>query len=231
MLGEAPRSFLSSAISWTNGGPRNSSVRPTWSLEYAKEQGATPDAAGGCVRVIEHIGSTAVVGLAAKPIIDIAVGVDSVDAVQSHVVRTLEPLGYKLFDAGMPGRLFLFRAEPEQHTHHLHVLPLASWDDLKERLFRDWLRDHPVDRDRYAALKRALAEARRTCRAIRAQRPPSSRSLSTQHARHAVFRRCRSGRSRACISSTKQRRLSCHLSGAGQNLSHASLRAARCGSR
>jgi GrpB-like predicted nucleotidyltransferase (UPF0157 family) len=132
---------------------------PTWPSEYAKEQTSILDAAGKFIRVIEHIGSTAVVGLAAKPIIDIAVGVDSVDAVQSHVVGTLEPLGYKPFDAGMPGRLFLFRGETEQHTHHLHVLPLAWWDDLKERLFRDWLRDHPVDRDRYAALKRALAEA------------------------------------------------------------------------
>jgi GrpB-like predicted nucleotidyltransferase (UPF0157 family) len=84
-------------------GPLPGSHDPTWPSECAKEQTSILDAAGEYVRVIEHIGSTAVVRLAAKPVIDIAVGVGSVDAVQSHVVGTLEPLGYKLFDAGMAG--------------------------------------------------------------------------------------------------------------------------------
>jgi GrpB-like predicted nucleotidyltransferase (UPF0157 family) len=130
----------------------------TWPMEFANERTAISAACGDCVRVIEHIGSTAVVGLAAKPIIDIAVGVDSVDVARPFFVEALAALGYEFFEAGMPGRVFLFRADDGRHTHHVHVVPLAWWSDLNERIFRDWLRGHPADRDRYAALKRALAQ-------------------------------------------------------------------------
>jgi GrpB-like predicted nucleotidyltransferase (UPF0157 family) len=98
---------------------------PTWPLEFAKEQRSILAAGGEWIRVIEHIGSTAVAGLAAKPIIDIAVAVDSVHAAEAHLVRAFAPLDYKLFDAGMRGRLFLFRGDIQQPTHHLHVFPLA----------------------------------------------------------------------------------------------------------
>src|ERR1700730_11216270 len=107
---------------------------PTWPETFASERAAVLAVCGDRIRAIEHIGSTAVVGLAAKPIIDVAVGVDSVDEAQAPLVEALTPLGYQRFDAGMAGRLFFFRGRSGQHSHHLHVLPLVWWNDLKERL-------------------------------------------------------------------------------------------------
>jgi len=130
---------------------------PLWPVAFARERTAVVALCGERVRAIEHIGSTAVVGLAAKPVIDLAVAVDSVEDAQAPLVETLAAIGYEPFDAGMVGRLLFVRGTNGQRTHHLHVLPLARWHDLKERLFRDWLREHPEDRDRYASLKRALA--------------------------------------------------------------------------
>ena len=131
---------------------------PLWPVAFARERTAVVAVCGERIRAIEHIGSTAVVGLAAKPIIDIAVGVDSVDEAQTPLVEALAAIGYESFDAGMVGRLLFIRGRNGQHTHHLHVLPLVWWHDLKERLFRDWLREHDEDRDRYGSLKRALAQ-------------------------------------------------------------------------
>jgi GrpB-like predicted nucleotidyltransferase (UPF0157 family) len=79
---------------------------------------------------IEHFGSTSVPGLAAKPIIDLMVAADEVDLVAQHD-DVLCALGYHRFDTGMRGRLFY--------------------------LLRDYLRAHPGDSARYAALKRQLA--------------------------------------------------------------------------
>jgi GrpB-like predicted nucleotidyltransferase (UPF0157 family) len=130
---------------------------PSWPAAFAEERTAVVALCGEHLRAVEHIGSTAVVGLAAKPIIDVAVGVDSLDEARAPLVGALAAVGYEPFDAGMAGRLLLVRHSNGQHTHHLHVLPIAWWEELAERLFRDWLREHPDDRDRYASLKFALA--------------------------------------------------------------------------
>lgn len=112
---------------------------------------------GDRVRAIEHVGSTAIPGLAAKPIVDIAIAVTSVDADGDALRAPLANIGYEFWDAGMPGRLFFQRDENGRRTHHLHMLPIERWETLKERLFRDWLLDHPDDCVRYAELKRAIA--------------------------------------------------------------------------
>jgi GrpB-like predicted nucleotidyltransferase (UPF0157 family) len=65
-------------------------------------------------------------------------------------------------DADMPGRILLTRDEHGVRTEHLHVVPAAGWDPMKERLLRDWPLAHPADRDRYAALKRDIVASGRT---------------------------------------------------------------------
>lgn len=110
---------------------------------------------------IEHIGSTAVVGLAAKPIIDIQVGVVSLD-VSAQIVAAVEALSYVYvpeFERVLPNRRYFRRTSPVGvTTHHVHLVERADleWWDRHIR-FRDWLRAHPEDRDRYATLKRSLA--------------------------------------------------------------------------
>jgi len=107
---------------------------------------------------IEHIGSTAVPGLAAKPIIDLMAATASLDAVVARE-DALGTLGFRRIETGMPDRLFYARDdEVGRRTHHLHVVPLAAWDTRNERLLRDHLRTHPRDRDRYAMLKQTARD-------------------------------------------------------------------------
>ena len=109
---------------------------------------------------IEHFGSTAVPGLAAKPVIDILVAVRSLEAAIDEAIPLLESVGYSFWrDNPDKTRLFLVKGLPPsapQRTHHLHIAESDS--DLWERLlFRDYLRAHPDEAARYAALKRELA--------------------------------------------------------------------------
>jgi GrpB-like predicted nucleotidyltransferase (UPF0157 family) len=107
------------------------------------------------VEAVEHIGSTSVPGLAAKPVIDLMAAADlNAVAAREH---DLAELGYQRFDTGMPGRLFYVRDENGQRAYQLHVVPPESWDTRNERLLRDHLRAHPEDARRYGDLKRRLA--------------------------------------------------------------------------
>ncbi|MBB5914723.1 GrpB-like predicted nucleotidyltransferase (UPF0157 family) [Nocardia transvalensis] len=106
---------------------------------------------------IEHIGSTAVPGLAAKPIIDLMASVRDLDVTvdREHI---LAALGYHREDNGMRGRLFYPRADASgRSTHHLHVVRVEDWDGQNERILRDYLRTHPDAAAEYGALKRQLA--------------------------------------------------------------------------
>ena len=110
----------------------------------------------GVFDAVEHIGSTSVPGLAAKPIIDLMAAAASLDAVAA-AGDALAGLGYHVFDTGMPGRLFYYRDEDGQRAYQLHVVPADTWETRNERLLRDHLRAHPDDARRYAGLKQRLA--------------------------------------------------------------------------
>lgn len=109
---------------------------------------------------IEHIGSTAVQGLAAKPVIDMLGGVESM-AVADSLIEPLCRHGYTTsaeFNATLPDRRWLMRTANGHRTHHLHIVEHggAQW---RERLaFRDALRGDEALARRYLELKRALAK-------------------------------------------------------------------------
>ncbi|MFN2494112.1 MAG: GrpB family protein [Pyrinomonadaceae bacterium] len=109
---------------------------------------------------IEHFGSTAVPGLAAKPVIDMLVQVSSLAETQEQIVPMLEAEGYDYFwrtDVSPPYAWFIKRGSGGRRTHHIHMVEVDS--KLWERLyFRDYLRDFPEEAKRYAELKRLLAE-------------------------------------------------------------------------
>lgn len=130
---------------------------PNWPDVFAAQRDAILAVGGDLIVAIEHAGSTAVPGLAAKPVIDIFVAVKSVDDQGRALIEAVRSLGYQEFDAGMRGRLMCTRDEDGVRTQHLHIVSLSRWELLNERLLRDWLLTHPVDRDRYAALKKTLA--------------------------------------------------------------------------
>jgi GrpB-like predicted nucleotidyltransferase (UPF0157 family) len=133
---------------------------PRWADEFAAERDRLAAALGDAAVAIEHIGSTAVPGLAAKPIIDIVAGLRDMDSVQ-RCIEAVVPLGYaRQPENDFGSRLFLRRVGPDgRATHHLSLTPHGSdyWDD--HLAFRDALRAAPDLCRRYAALKRAQAAA------------------------------------------------------------------------
>jgi len=109
----------------------------------------------GALHHIEHIGSTSVPGLAAKPLIDLMSATTALADVASRE-PALHRLGYRLVETGMRERL-LYRRDGGPIAVHLHVVLLSSWAERNERLLRDHLRRTPDDAARYAQLKRDLA--------------------------------------------------------------------------
>ncbi|NMM62018.1 GrpB family protein [Clostridium sp. P21] len=103
---------------------------------------------------IEHVGSTSVEGLSAKPIIDIDVVIKNYDSFQ-EVKSCLESLGYyHEGDLGIKDReAFEYTEKHEFMTHHLYVCPQNSQELKRHIAFRDYLRTHDEDRDKYSEIK------------------------------------------------------------------------------
>ncbi len=110
---------------------------------------------------LEHIGSTSVPGLAAKPVVDLMAATTDLGQVVHVERKALAPLGYARRKTGMTGRL-VYRRNPGIAPAigvavHLHVVPSDAWPTQNERLLRDHLLGHPPDAVRYGELKRKLA--------------------------------------------------------------------------
>ena len=137
----------------------------SWPARYERERASIVAALGDVmegVAGIEHVGSTAVPGLAAKPIIDIMIGVRELP-VGERCVEPLESLGYEYRgDAGIPGRYYFRKGNPR--SHHLHMVQHGTEFWQRHLLFRDLLRERPAVAQEYAALKKELAVQYRTDR-------------------------------------------------------------------
>jgi GrpB-like predicted nucleotidyltransferase (UPF0157 family) len=130
---------------------------PAWAAAFEAERDRLARALGSIARRIDHNGSTAVPGLAAKPVIDIQLSVDTLQPLEAYG-RPLSALGYchlpHADDAVCP---FFHRPQTWPHSHHLHVVQHGGDEERRTLAFRDYLRDHAnVMRD-YAALKQRLA--------------------------------------------------------------------------
>lgn len=132
---------------------------PRWPQMFEEERARLEAAIGNEVEVIEHVGSTAVPGLAAKPIIDMLVGVKAIGAFKS-CVRPLAKLGYAYkpwVEGVLPERRYFSKDTDGKRTHHLHMVSTTSSFFRVHRGFRDWLLQHPDDALAYEKLKRELA--------------------------------------------------------------------------
>ncbi|MBI3298928.1 MAG: GrpB family protein [Elusimicrobia bacterium] len=127
----------------------------SWPAAYEAERAAINARLGELGASFEHIGSTAVPGIAAKPTIDLMAGVDEL-RVDESVVEPLADLGYRyLGEYGIAGRHFFRKGSPP--THHLHWVRRGGDFWWKQLVFRDFLRTSPTDARAYEALKRDLA--------------------------------------------------------------------------
>ncbi len=106
---------------------------------------------------IHHFGSTAIPGISAKPIIDILVIVDDIQAVD-RLNERLREIGYHAVgEYGIPGRRFFYKGTPDLRTHHLHVYQSGSPHILRHLAFRDYMLAHPSSARAYSLLKERLA--------------------------------------------------------------------------
>lgn len=105
---------------------------------------------------VHHIGSTAVPGLKAKPVIDMMPVVKDINAVDQYDAEMSE-LGYEgLGENGITGRRY-FRKGGDERTHHIHIFEEGSHDIIRHLAFRDYLRNHEDARTQYGELKKNLA--------------------------------------------------------------------------
>jgi GrpB-like predicted nucleotidyltransferase (UPF0157 family) len=112
---------------------------------------------------IEHVGSTAVPGLAAKPVIDIMAPVRDLES-SRPALAALQAVGYCYAPYNTDVEHWLCKPRPEHRTHHLHLVPLGSRLWVEKLAFRDLLRSDASVALAYAALKYRLAQAYRNDR-------------------------------------------------------------------
>jgi len=127
---------------------------PSWPERFEVAAGQLREALSGVALRVDHIGSTAVPGLVAKPLIDIQISVGERTAEAAYRVP-LVALDYTHTTLPFP---YFHQPASWPHTHHIHVRVAGSEDEQRTLGFRDWLRGHPVDRTAYAVLKQRLAE-------------------------------------------------------------------------
>lgn len=142
---------------WIDERIRLELYNPSWPAAFRTEssQLATllgPWISGG----IHHVGSTAIPGMTAKPVIDILVGVRSLDDSRPSL-EILQKAGW-CYSPYLPDEMHWFcKPDPSRRTHHLHLFPTGSDRYRDELTFRDYLLSHPHAAQDYAALKVALA--------------------------------------------------------------------------
>jgi GrpB-like predicted nucleotidyltransferase (UPF0157 family) len=129
---------------------------PAWPALFEREAARIRSILGDDVRLLEHVGSTSIPGMAAKPVIDILLAVPDSSDEPSYIPR-LEAAGYVL-------RI----REPDWHEHrlckgpdtniNLHIFSIGSPELVRMLVFRDRLRSDPVAFERYLSAKRALAD-------------------------------------------------------------------------
>ncbi|HVX47494.1 MAG TPA: GrpB family protein [Mycobacteriales bacterium] len=128
---------------------------PRWPAEF-EAAAAQIRAVTGRTWLVEHIGSTSVPGLSAKPVIDLAVRVPDLQDVDAHQ-HDLVGIGFLAIAGGPLTHKVRVRVKDEQRTHIAHFFPPDQWAHCNQRIFRDWLIEHPEDRDRYEQAKRTAA--------------------------------------------------------------------------
>ncbi|EMA52463.1 MULTISPECIES: GrpB family protein [Halococcus] len=132
---------------------------PGWKREYTAEVERLEPLVDEQLIEFEHVGSTAIEGLAAKPIIDMLAVVEDLDGA-ADLVPVLETHGYEHRpNDDVSGRLFLAKGPRTDRTHYLSVVERESDRYTEQIAFRNFLRSHPEVAAEYEELKRTLADA------------------------------------------------------------------------
>ncbi|KAB8127488.1 GrpB family protein [Gracilibacillus oryzae] len=136
---------------------RLAAYNPAWEEQFRYEKQRILSVLGDKAIRIEHIGSTSIYGLSAKPIIDILAGVEDLEIVD-HIITPLEKVNYEYIPKPeIMDRKFFRKGPWGQGTVHLHICQHNGKEWVEKLLFRDYLRSHPQAAKAYEDLKMELA--------------------------------------------------------------------------
>ena len=132
---------------------------PRWKNAFTSEAQEIRRVLGQNCLSIHHMGSTAIPGILAKPVIDLLVGVTDLNELD-HCSPKMVGLGYEAMgERGIPGRRYFRKdLEPGLRTHNVHAFEEGSTGLDRHIAFRDYMLSHPADAREYSDLKQALAE-------------------------------------------------------------------------
>ncbi len=133
---------------------------PNWKIDFFRESEMLQEAIDEINVSIEHIGSTSVEGLGAKPVIDIMVGLEDFRTADNYI-KAIETLGYKYiseYENVMPYRRFFTKNSNGNRTHHIHIVEIDTEFWNRHLKFRNQLRNNTKLRDEYHKLKLELAK-------------------------------------------------------------------------
>jgi len=129
-----------------------------WAHEFEKIKAEILPVVEDLILSIEHVGSTSVKGLYAKPIVDMIIIIDN-NGLLPEIIQRLAQLGYThMGDLDVNGReAFKYTDKPHLMAHHLYICPNDAMEHKRQTTFRDYLRLHPADRDKYSKIKLEMA--------------------------------------------------------------------------
>jgi GrpB-like predicted nucleotidyltransferase (UPF0157 family) len=133
---------------------------PVWNIAFSEEAERITHALGDIVISLHHIGSTAITGIYAKPILDLLLEVEDIIRLDENQ-SAMEELGYEaLGEFGLPTRRY-FRKDDTwgTRTHQVHAYEVANPEITRHLAFRDYMIAHPVEAQNYSDLKQRLARA------------------------------------------------------------------------
>jgi len=132
------------------------SYNSNWKKMYKRESEKIKNTLNDIIIDIHHIGSTAIPGIKAKPVIDILAEVKDIEAVDQYN-HEMEELGYEVMgEYGIPKRRF-FRKGGNKRTHHIHIFQAGNEEIERHINFKEYLITHPDKRREYSKLKEKLA--------------------------------------------------------------------------
>lgn len=131
-----------------------------WKIVFEQERSLLLNAMKEWIVIVEHIGSTAIPEIKAKPVIDIMIGVQDLKIADLHLVKIIQLCGYDYinnYEASMPERRYFQKIEHKVKTSQIHLVEYGSEFWVRHLLFRDYLRKHTNIAKEYESFKLELA--------------------------------------------------------------------------
>lgn len=129
----------------------------SWKDDFEKEAEHLRSLLGDEAAAVHHIGSTAIPGISAKPIIDLLVVVRRIEEIDAKTLEMSQAGYIPRGEYGIPGRRYFIKGDEDLHTHHIHMFEVDHPEVDRHLRFRDYMIAHPQEAQVYSCLKEDLA--------------------------------------------------------------------------